>query len=69
MDDLLSVIINLRALDMSNINSKGYSLDICGRKVFIVRTPKMRIITVMFNGCIEYVYQFILRYEGYLHIK
>ena len=59
MDNLLSVIINLRALDMSNINSKGYSLDICGRKVFIVRTPKMWIITIMTNNHVDYVCKFI----------
>ena len=32
MKDLLSLIINLRALDMSNINSKGNSLVLYGKK-------------------------------------
>ena len=59
MKDLLSVIINLRALDMSNINSKGNSLVLCGKKIFIIRTPKKWIISILSNNHIDYVYKFI----------
>ena len=59
MKDLLSVIINLRALDMSNINSKGYCLDLYGKKILIVHTPKKWIITIVANNQIKHVYRFI----------
>lgn len=59
MDNLLSIIKGLRSLNMANIKSKGYSLVLCGKKIVIIHTLQKWIITVMFNGRIEYVYQFI----------
>ena len=59
MKDLLSIIKSLRSLDMNKVESKGYCLVLYNKEISIIRTDKKWIITVMFNGCIEYVYQFI----------
>ena len=59
MKDLLSIIKRLRSLDMSKTKSEGYCLVLYNKEISIIRTSKKWIITVMFNGCIEYVYQFI----------
>lgn len=59
MKDLLSIIKSLRSLDMSKTKSEGYCLVLYNKEISIIRTAKQWIITVMFNGCIEYVYQFI----------
>ena len=59
MKDLLSDIINLRALDMNNINSMGYCLDLYGKKIVIIRTRQKWIITILSNNHIDYVYKFI----------
>lgn len=59
MDNLLSIIKGLRSLNMANIKSKGYSLDICGKRIVIVRTPKKWIITIMTNNHVDYVCKFI----------
>lgn len=59
MKDLISIITNLKTLDMNKIKSMGYSLDICGKRIVIVRTPKKWIITIMTNNHLDYVCKFI----------
>lgn len=58
MKDIISIINNLKSLDMNKIKSKGYCLVLCDKKIIIIRTPKKWMITIMFNSRIEYVYLF-----------
>ena len=59
MDNLLSIIKDLRSLNMVNIKSKGYSLVLCGKKIVIIRTRHKWIITIMTNNHVDYVCKFI----------
>lgn len=58
MSDLISTINNLKTLDMNKIKSKGYSLDICGKKINIIRTTKVWVITIMSKNQLKYIYRF-----------